>query len=156
MRPSSLGLEIHRHAVDAIAQSGRRRAVGEDMAEVTAAAAAMAFGADHAVGAVLRFLDRARLRVVEARPAGPALELLLRLEQLLPAARASKGAGALLVVERAAPRPLAAMLAHDVKLLGGQDLAPLGLGVGDGIGLHVHAQAPCSRSDIWLLRLDIA
>src|ERR1700752_4053772 len=118
MRPSSLGLEIHRHAVDAIAQSGRRRAVGEDMAEMTAAAAAMAFGADHAVGAILRFLDRAGLGIVEARPAGAALELLLRLEQHLPAARAGEGAGALLVVERAAARPLGAVLAHDVKLLG--------------------------------------
>src|SRR4051812_30712972 len=138
-------LEIHRYAVDAIAQSGRRRAIRKDVAEMAAAAAAMRFSASHAVGTVVRFLDRARFRIVEARPAGAALELLLRLEQLLPAARAGEGAGALLVIERAASRPLGAVLAHDVELLGRQNLAPLGLGVGDGISLHVHRSAPLYR-----------
>src|SRR5262245_53966259 len=112
----SFGLEIHRHAVDAIAQSGRRRTVREDMAEVAAAPAALHLGADHAVGAVLQLLDRAGLRIVEARPAGAAFELLLRLEQRLPAPRAGEGAGALLVVERTAARPLGAVLAYDVVL----------------------------------------
>src|SRR3954463_7618492 len=86
-------LEIHRHAVDAIAQSGRRRAVREDVTEVAAAAAAMAFGAHHAIGVVVLFLERPGLRIVEARPAGAAFEFLLRLEQLLPATRAGEGAG---------------------------------------------------------------
>src|SRR4051794_28282730 len=81
MRPS-LRLEIHRHAIDAIAQSGRRRAAREDVAEMTAAAAAMAFGPHHTVAAVMRFLHRAGLRIVEARPTGAALEFLLRPEQL--------------------------------------------------------------------------
>src|SRR6478735_13350 len=67
------GLEIHRHAIDAIAQSGRRGAVREDVAEMTAAAAAMAFSAHHAVAAVMRLFDRAGLGVIEARPAGAAL-----------------------------------------------------------------------------------
>src|SRR5438477_5148111 len=43
-------------------------------AEMTAAAAAMHLGADHAVGAIHGFLDRAGFRIVEARPAGAALE----------------------------------------------------------------------------------
>src|SRR5436305_14299463 len=73
-------LESHRYAVDAIAQSGRRRAVRKDMTQMAAATAAIHLGADHTVGAVLGFLDRARFRIVEARPAGAALELLLRLE----------------------------------------------------------------------------
>src|ERR1041384_307091 len=112
MRRGSFGLEIHRHAVDAIAQSGRRRAVREDMAEMAAAAAAMHLGAHHAVAHVARLLDRTRLRIVEARPAGAALELLLRPEQRLPATRAAKRAGALLEIERAAARPLGPVLAH--------------------------------------------
>src|SRR5690242_19095992 len=49
----SLRLEIHRYAVDAVAQSGRGRPVREDMPEKAAAAAAMHLGADHAVGAVV-------------------------------------------------------------------------------------------------------
>src|SRR5581483_127474 len=89
-----LRLEIQRHAVDAVAQTGRRRAVRKHMAEMAATAAAMHLGADHAVAAVHRFLDGARLRIVEARPAGTAFELALRLEQLLPAAGAGECAGA--------------------------------------------------------------
>src|SRR4029079_10443691 len=123
MRAHSVGLEIHRYAIDAIAQSGGRGAVREDVAEMAAAAAAMALGADHAIGTVVRFFDRARFRIVEARPAGAALELFLRLEQFLTAARAGESAGALLVVQRAASRPLGAVLAHDLELLGRQDLA---------------------------------
>src|SRR3954451_17469196 len=76
MRPS-LRLEIHRHAIHAIAQSGRRGAVREDVAEMTAAAAAVAFGPYHPVAAVMRLFDRTGLRIVEARPTGTALELLL-------------------------------------------------------------------------------
>src|SRR5580704_3406855 len=69
--------EIHRHAVDAIAQVRGRRAVVEDVAEMAAAAAAIHLGALHAPAAVGGGVDRARLRVVEARPAGAALEFLL-------------------------------------------------------------------------------
>ena len=50
----------------------------------------MHLGAHHAVAAVGRGLDRARHRVVEARPAGAALELELRLEQRLVAAGAGE------------------------------------------------------------------
>src|SRR4051812_41364301 len=39
-RRSLLRLELHRHAVDAVAQPRRRRTVREDVAEMTAAAAA--------------------------------------------------------------------------------------------------------------------
>src|SRR5262245_41854257 len=118
MRQSRLRLEIHRDAVDAVPQMGRRRAVGEDMAEVAAAAAAMDLGAPHAVAVVERFLDCTGLWVVEARPAGAALELGLRHEQFLPAAGTRKRARALLIIERAASRRLGAMLAHDVELFG--------------------------------------
>src|SRR5215510_11440743 len=108
----SLRLEIHRHAIDAIAQMSRRRPVLEDVAEMAAAAAAMHLGAHHPVAAVGGGLDRALLRIVEARPAGTALELRLRHEQRLPAADAGEGARPLLEVERAAARPLGALPAH--------------------------------------------
>src|SRR5271154_5252760 len=107
------------------------------MAEVAAAAAAMHLGADHAVGPVGRGLDRSRDRIVEARPASAALELLLRVEQRLVAPGAIERAGAFLIIQRATARPLGAVLAHDVKLFGRKNLAPLRVGVGHGILLGV-------------------
>ncbi len=68
-------VEDQAKAVDAVAQSGRLRAVVEDVAEMSAAAAAMHLGADHAVGAILGLADIAFDRLVEARPARAALEL---------------------------------------------------------------------------------
>src|SRR3954468_10421177 len=124
---------------------GRRGAIREDVTEMAAAVGTMHLGALHAIGTVDGLLHRARLRVVEARPAGAALELGLGHEQLLPAARAGEGAGALLEVQRAASRPLGAVLAHDVELLGRQNLAPFGLGMRDRVSLHVHRSAPLYR-----------
>src|SRR5882757_6667274 len=123
----SIRVEIHRPPVDAVALMRRRRAVGEAMAEMTAAAAAVHLGAHHAVAAVRRRFDRTRLGIVEARPARPALEFALGDEQLLSASRAGECAGALLEVQRAASRRLGAVLAHDVKLLWREQLAPLSL-----------------------------
>src|SRR3954471_22394678 len=142
-RAPSLRLEVHGDAVDAVAQVRRRRAVLEHVTEVAAAAAAVHLGADHAVAAVGRGLDRARNRIVEARPAGAALELLLRCEQLLPAAHAGERAGALLVIERAAAGTLGAVAAQDIVLLGGEELAPLLVGVGDRETFLFHSPTPC-------------
>src|SRR5690242_8806677 len=97
---------------------GRRRTVFKYMAEMTAALAAVDLGADHAVALIGRALDCAGLGIVEARPASAALELGLGGEQLLPAAGAIERAGAFFVIQRAAARPLGAVLAHDVVLLG--------------------------------------
>src|SRR5262245_4794628 len=140
----SLRLKIHRHAVDAIAQVRRRRAVLEYVAEMAAAAAAMHLGADHAVARVGRGLDSARHRVVEARPAGAALEFLLRHEQRLPAAGAAEGPGALLVIERTAAGRLGAVPAQHLVLLGRQQAPPLGFAVADPILLVGHVRAPQS------------
>ena len=52
-----LGVQVQRQAVDAVALAGRGRAVGEDMAEVGAAAGADDLGADHAVAVVGSQLD---------------------------------------------------------------------------------------------------
>src|ERR1700674_4592705 len=114
---------------------------------MAAAAAAMHLGALHAPAAVGGALDRSRHRIVEARPAGAALEFLLRGEQRLFAARAIERAGALFVIERAASRPLGAVLAHDVKLLGREQLLPLRLGMRHrillGVRLRAHGAPVC-------------
>src|SRR5690348_13708044 len=90
---NSIRLEVHRHAVDTIAQAGRRRAVRKHVAEMAAAAAAMHLGANHAEAPIHGLFDGAGLRIVEARPASAALEFLLRLEQRLLAAGAIERAG---------------------------------------------------------------
>src|SRR5262249_1162332 len=118
----------------------------EHVAEVAAAAAAVHLGAAHAVAVVLRRLHRARLRIVEARPAGAAVELALGAKQRLAAAGAAEGAGALLVVERPAARRFGAVAAQPVVLLGREQLAPFRIGVGDGILLGLHGGAPSRRS----------
>src|SRR4029078_13054933 len=114
---ASLRLKIHRHAVDAITQMRRRRRIVEEGAEMTATTAAMDLGADHAEAAVGCGLNGPWHRIVEARPAGAALEFLLRHEQRLVAARATESAGPLLVIERATTCRLGAVLAHDFVLL---------------------------------------
>src|SRR4051794_28203279 len=121
----------------------RRRTILEHVAEMAAAAAAMHLGADHAVGAVGRGLDRARNRIVEARPAGAALELLLRCEQLLSAPRAGERAGPFLVVERAGAGTLGAVAAKNIVLLGSEQFAPLLVGVGDRETFLFHSPTPC-------------
>ena len=68
-------LEGQRHAVDAVALAGRRRAVVEDVAEMTAAAAAMDFGAGHEQRIVDLEADRIGQRFPETRPAGAGIEL---------------------------------------------------------------------------------
>src|ERR1700692_2334838 len=77
--------EVHCDAVDAIAKMRRRRPIVEDMPEGTAAPAAMHLGANHTETLVCGRLDRPLDGVVEARPAGAALELLFRHEQRLAA-----------------------------------------------------------------------
>src|SRR5689334_23959918 len=109
----SRGFEFQCDAIDAIAQMSRRRSVVEDMAEIAPAAAAVHLVAHHAVAVVRLAFDRARQRIVEARPAGPALEFHLGYEQGLVAGGTAKGAGALLAQQCAAPRHLGAVLAHD-------------------------------------------
>src|SRR5512143_3532342 len=75
--------------------------------------------------------DGAVDRFPEARPAGPAVVLGARFEQRQLARGADEGPLALFVVERARERPLGALLAQDVELLGGQHFPPLGFGLGD-------------------------
>ena len=102
-RQPLLRLEIHRHAVDAVAHgsaAGRRRRRGRGGCR----SGAMHLGAQHQLRSV--GLDRSRQRIEETRPAGAAVEFLGGGEQRLAAAGAIEGAGALLVIERATSRRL--------------------------------------------------
>src|SRR6476661_3545562 len=69
-------LQLQRRRVDAVAQSGRSRAVIEDMAEMAGAFRAQHLGADHAVGGVPLLVDMTiDRRLGEARPAAAGIEL---------------------------------------------------------------------------------
>src|SRR5437899_1537134 len=78
--------EVERRRVDAVPHTRRIWTVREKMAEVRTAAAALDLGPAHAEGAILRGRDMPLLDdVVEARPAGPRLELGPGVEERLPA-----------------------------------------------------------------------
>src|SRR5215469_4292829 len=115
-RPRRRRGEFQRHAVHAVAQPGRLRTVGEDVAEMAAAAMARYGGAGHAERAVLALVDRVLQRRPETRPAGAALEFGLGREQRQIAAGAAESTVAMLVEQRAGERPLGAFAAQHVKL----------------------------------------
>src|SRR5579864_1542819 len=101
--------ELQRDRVDAIAQPGRRRAVGEDVALVAVAAGAAGLDPDHAVADIAHG-DHVPLveRRVEAGPAGAALELGVVAEERQAAEPAAVDAVLLLAQEAAAERRLGA------------------------------------------------
>src|SRR6202043_1987748 len=92
--------------VHAVAQPGRFRTVVEHVAEMAAATPAVDLGAGHAEGGILAFADRIFQRLIEARPAGAALELGLGGKQRQVAAGAGEDALAVLLEQRARARPL--------------------------------------------------
>src|SRR5688500_562248 len=93
----SRGRELQRHPVDAVAQACRRRTVREHVTEMSAALAAVHFGAGHEMTPVLGRADGPLERREETRPAGAALELSCRHKQRIAAAGALEGPGALLL-----------------------------------------------------------
>src|SRR5215469_10752618 len=107
-------MEGQRETVHAVAQAGRLRTVIEDVAEMAAAAAAMYLRAQHAEGPVRGGADRVLERLVEARPAGAALELGLGGEQRQVAAGAGEDTFAVLLQKRAGARTLGALVAEDL------------------------------------------
>src|ERR1700722_5831392 len=109
----------------------RRRAVIKDVSEMATAIGAMDFGSDHAVALIDSRFGRPGDRIVEARPAGAALEFPLRFEERLATPGAGKSAGPLLEQERAAPRRLGAVMSHHLILFRRQNAAPLGVAVRD-------------------------
>src|ERR1700749_1401087 len=106
-------LEGQRGRVDAVALAGRARPVAEDVAEVPAAAAAQDLGAAHEHAVVRAQLDRAgHGRLVEARPAGAGVELGVRAEQLVAAARTAVGTVLLVMEQLAGPGHLGMTVAQ--------------------------------------------
>src|SRR5207244_10501830 len=121
------GLELQRHAVHAVALTGRLGSVGEHVTQVTAAARAVNFRAAREQAPVLARAYGPRQRLKEARPARAAVELAVRIKQRLAAARAAEGAGACFVIEGIAPGALGAMLAQHLVRLGRELSSPVGV-----------------------------
>lgn len=71
----SVGLKVHRDAVDAIAAMGRRRTVIKHVSQMAAAVGTMNLGSDHSVAAIRGRFDRTLDRIIEARPSRAAFEL---------------------------------------------------------------------------------
>src|SRR5262245_34324732 len=106
-------LEGQANAIHAIAQAGRLGAVLKDVAEMTAAAAAMHLDALHEERIVLSGADGLSLdRLPKARPTGSALVLGCGIEQRQIATGTNERTLALLMVEGARSRRLGAMLAQ--------------------------------------------
>src|SRR6478736_7379815 len=146
--------EFQRDAVHAVAEPGGRRAVVEHVAEMAAAAAAMDLITHHTESVVGIGQHRALDGLVEAWPAGAAVELGLRIEQLQAASGAREGAGAVLIVERAGEGALGVLLAQHRVLLWREQLSPFLWRVGDFEGAgHCRvapadqAKANCRRAD---------
>src|SRR6185295_1491779 len=146
-RSGGAGSEAERDAVHAVAKPGRLRPVVEDVAEVSAAAAAVHLGADHHEGAVLGGLHRAGERGVEARPAGVALELRLRREEGKGAAGAEEAAVTVLVEQRARPRALGSLVPEDVVGRGREEGLPLGVGLLDLEGLALRGRGRLAAAE---------
>src|SRR5665647_2688187 len=124
-------MEHQREAVHAVAQAGRLRSIVEDVAEMTAAAAAVNFGPQHPEGAVFGLADGVLERLIETRPAGAAFEFSLGGEQRQIAAGAGEDALAMLLEQRARARAFGAFLAQDLVLLRRQLRAPFRVGLFD-------------------------
>src|ERR1051325_7945646 len=106
-RPFSLGLgrlEGERQAVHAVAQAGGLRPVIKHMPQMTAAAAAMHFGALHEQGMIVRRQHRIGQRAVETRPAGAAVEFGVGRKKVQGTAGAGEDALAMFLVERRSER----------------------------------------------------
>jgi hypothetical protein len=124
-------LEDHRNAVHTIAQACRLRAIIEDMTEMAAASAALNRRPYHAEGCTPGLANGPFERRPETRPAGVAIELRGRGEQVSGAAGASEGAGAMLLEQRTRKGGFRPALPQHRVLLGSQQRAPLGVAVGD-------------------------
>jgi hypothetical protein len=122
------GLEVEGDTIDAVAKTGRRRAVFEDVTEVSAATAAVHFRAFHTEGAIDGRAQCAFKRREETGPAGAALELALGDKERLSTARAGERTRTVLGEQRTGARTFGAVSAQDVVLLWRQRAAPFLVG----------------------------
>jgi len=167
---AALRHELERDGVDAVAQAGRGRTVGEDVTLMAAAAGADGLGPGHAVRPVDDRRDVVLAdRLGKAGPARAALELGAGAEQGQAALAAGVDAGSLLAQQDAAERGLGAVGEQDAPFLGaevGLQRDPLALGrrgqveagggtvggMGDGHGADVGAGGIGSKSMAGSLR----
>src|SRR3954447_26720459 len=106
LRENLVTAEIQRDTIDAIPQARWRRTVFEDVAKVSAASAAVHFGALHEEAGVGGRAHCAWNRLEETRPSRAALEFRSGLEQRLAATNTRKRPGTFFVQERARARAL--------------------------------------------------
>src|SRR4051794_1449053 len=144
---ASCGLrnEAQRHAIVAIALSGRRRPVIEHVAVVAAAAGAVVFGAREDELEVGLVAEGARDGREKTRPAGAAVELHRGTEQRQGAARTNENARTFLMVERAAAGRLGSLLAQHVVRGAAQPLPPFVVRKGSGSALFAISAPGASR-----------
>src|SRR2546422_4435395 len=121
------GYELERRRVQAVAQAGRRRAVGKHVTEVAVTPSAADLGTDHPGTRVADGSDVVGIeRLEEAGPARTRLELRLRPEERQAAQPARVRARFFLVQQGAAEGPLGAVVQQDPTLLRGQRLGEAG------------------------------
>src|SRR6516165_6353698 len=123
--------EFQRDTVHAVAQAGRRRPIVEDVAKMAAAAAAMHFFPYYAERVVGVGQYCAFDGLVEAWPAGAAVEFGFCIEQRQVASGASEDPGAVFIIERTGEGTLGVLFAQDQILLRCKQLAPFLRRVGD-------------------------
>jgi hypothetical protein len=140
--PSTAGcrFKVHCNAIDAVSKMGGGRPIVEDVTEVTSAICTMNLCADHSVAPVHGRLHAAFDRPVEAWPARAALKFSLGFKERLTATRTGERTGPLLQKQRATPRSLCSVSAHDVILRGCQHPSPFALGTRKWKRLRAHVR----------------
>lgn len=128
-RPGRLKFQGSR--VDAVTQPRWFRAIGKDMAKVSAAVATKDFDSLHheaviLIGANVRLLDRS----IETRPTGAGVEFRIGAEQRRSTADAPVEARRLGMPVLSGKGPLRPLLSSDLELLRRQDGLPLGFRFG--------------------------
>ena len=129
-------LQFQRRRIDAVAQSGRLRAIVEHMAQMRPAIRAQYLGAAQEQTAVLGSGDLFRRhRLPETRPAAARIELGRRVKQRCAAAHAAVGARLVTIVIRAGERRFGPFLPTNSILFRGELRAPFGVSLAD-FGAH--------------------
>src|SRR5690606_723041 len=117
---------------DAVAQAGRGRAVGEDVAQMRVAHIAQYLGADHAVAGVGFFTHFGRVeRLKVAGPAAAGVEFGVGRKQRGTATDTAIDAGCEGVPVAAGERAFGALASNDVIFFGRQERLPFLFGTGD-------------------------
>ena len=102
--------------IQAVTETGRRRAIGKDVSQMSVTAATTNFRADHSMTSILDLEDIfPREGLEKTGPPRPGLKLCLGAKQRQIAARTEVDARLLIVQERPAERPLGPLGAENLK-----------------------------------------